>query len=258
MVSAGARFPQSWTRSRPGRGRRRGAQPARLASPTAAVAPVTAAIRCVGPPVGCNRVGAGYKRRRTGSGRPFIVAGRGPPWQRHKGGPCREQTTRGPGRTDRPPGRFDRAQLERRRREGAEARLQSSAGDPSFDGSSKLRRALTVDGITARLERLQQIADENDGTRAAGFPGFDASADYVAATMDRAGWRVEPAAVRLRRLLPGCAERPSSRFARCRDLRRGHRLLDDGVLGQRRRQRRAGRRRPDAAAERRAELDQRL
>ncbi len=67
---------------------------------------------------------------------------------------------------------------------------QSSAGDPSFDGSSKLRRALTVDGITARLERLQQIADENDGTRAAGFPGFDASADYVAATMDRAGWRV--------------------------------------------------------------------
>ena len=66
----------------------------------------------------------------------------------------------------------------------------SSAGDPSFDGSSKLRRALTVDGITAQLERLQQIADENDGTRAAGFPGFDASADYVAATMKRAGWKV--------------------------------------------------------------------
>ena len=29
----------------------------------------------------------------------------------------------------------------------------SSVGDPSFDGSSKLRRALTMDGITAQLER---------------------------------------------------------------------------------------------------------
>ena len=47
---------------------------------------------------------------------------------------------------------------------------RTTQGSPTFEGSKQLRKALTVDGITRRLERLQAIADANDGTRVAGFP----------------------------------------------------------------------------------------
>ena len=50
--------------------------------------------------------------------------------------------------------------------------------------------ALTVEGIGDHLEELQAIADDNGGNRASGFPGYDASADYVAETLDDAGWEV--------------------------------------------------------------------
>ena len=63
-------------------------------------------------------------------------------------------------------------------------------GGGAYQDSEKLRRALTVDGIGSQLERLQEIADANGGNRASGFPGHDASADYVARTLDRAGWKV--------------------------------------------------------------------
>jgi Zn-dependent M28 family amino/carboxypeptidase len=72
----------------------------------------------------------------------------------------------------------------------ATAEGRTTQGSPTFEGSKKLRKALTVDGITRRLERLQAIADANDGTRVAGFPGFDQSANYVANVLDRAGWEV--------------------------------------------------------------------
>ncbi len=67
---------------------------------------------------------------------------------------------------------------------------KKDADPSSFQGSEKLRKALTVDGITEQLEQLQAIADANGGNRASGFPGFDASADYVAETLDDAGWEV--------------------------------------------------------------------
>ncbi len=74
---------------------------------------------------------------------------------------------------------------------GATGVAKKKDTDPaSFDGSAKLRKALTLDGITDRLDDLQAIADANGGNRAAGFPGFDASADYVADTLDDAGWEV--------------------------------------------------------------------
>ena len=68
--------------------------------------------------------------------------------------------------------------------------VPASSESGSFDGSSKLRKALTYDGIHDQLEEFQAIADANGGTRAAGFPGFDASADYVADTLADAGWQV--------------------------------------------------------------------
>ena len=70
---------------------------------------------------------------------------------------------------------------------GAES---AQRGSPTFQGSAKLRKALTVRGILGHLRQLQSFADANGGTRAAGFPGFTASADYVAQTMQDAGWQV--------------------------------------------------------------------
>ncbi len=56
--------------------------------------------------------------------------------------------------------------------------------------SAALRDAVTVDGIRDHLQAFQAIADANGGTRAAGTPGYDASVEYVAATLDAAGYEV--------------------------------------------------------------------
>ncbi|HEX6015609.1 MAG TPA: M28 family metallopeptidase [Geminicoccaceae bacterium] len=56
--------------------------------------------------------------------------------------------------------------------------------------STNLRNALTVENIRAHQQALQEIADENDGTRASGTPGYDDSADYVAAQLEAAGYDV--------------------------------------------------------------------
>jgi Peptidase family M28/PA domain len=45
-------------------------------------------------------------------------------------------------------------------------------------------------GVREHLRALQEIAEENGGDRAAGTPGADASADYVADRLREAGWRV--------------------------------------------------------------------
>jgi Zn-dependent M28 family amino/carboxypeptidase len=51
--------------------------------------------------------------------------------------------------------------------------------------------AITRAELNDHLEALQRIADDNDGNRSAGSPGYKASADYVAARLRDAGWRVE-------------------------------------------------------------------
>jgi Zn-dependent M28 family amino/carboxypeptidase len=45
-------------------------------------------------------------------------------------------------------------------------------------------------GLREHLHALQRIADANDGNRAAGTPGDDASVEYVASRLRAAGWRV--------------------------------------------------------------------
>ena len=62
---------------------------------------------------------------------------------------------------------------------------------PTPNLSPDLREAVTVDGILSHAERFQAIADEHGGNRAAGTPGYDASADYVAERLRRAGYEVE-------------------------------------------------------------------
>ena len=57
--------------------------------------------------------------------------------------------------------------------------------------SAPLREAVTVEGILRHLRALQDVASRNGGNRAAGTPGHDASAAYVARTLRAAGYAVE-------------------------------------------------------------------
>ncbi|MPZ89479.1 MAG: M28 family peptidase, partial [Nitriliruptorales bacterium] len=50
---------------------------------------------------------------------------------------------------------------------------------------------VTLEEVRSHQAAFQQIADANDGTRASGTPGYDASADYVAGLLSEAGYTVE-------------------------------------------------------------------
>jgi Zn-dependent M28 family amino/carboxypeptidase len=56
--------------------------------------------------------------------------------------------------------------------------------------TKKLRDGVTVGGILAHERVLQRIANQNEGTRASGLPGFDASAAYVSQRLRAAGYSV--------------------------------------------------------------------
>ncbi len=71
----------------------------------------------------------------------------------------------------------------------APATAKSSDG-PGNVNTSKLRDAVTVNGIMKHLRALQNIANENEGIRAAGLPGHEKSADYVAGVLKKAGYDV--------------------------------------------------------------------
>ena len=57
--------------------------------------------------------------------------------------------------------------------------------------TSELREAVTVDGVRAHQQALQDIADDYDGIRESSSPGYFASVDYVADKMEFAGYNVE-------------------------------------------------------------------
>lgn len=60
----------------------------------------------------------------------------------------------------------------------------------SVEDSKVLRKALSFGGISTHLKKFQRFADANGGNRASGFPGYDASANYVERTLEKAGWKV--------------------------------------------------------------------
>lgn len=66
-------------------------------------------------------------------------------------------------------------------------------GDPAKD-AAKLSRELVRDSSARdayrHLQKFQAIADANDGHRAAGSPGHDASAEYVYKLLKKAGYKV--------------------------------------------------------------------
>jgi Zn-dependent M28 family amino/carboxypeptidase len=71
----------------------------------------------------------------------------------------------------------------------------ASAGPKSCDNRvndtvAKLTECITLEGVRAHQAALQDIADDNGGTRAAGFPGYDESVDYIVSKMTAAGYNV--------------------------------------------------------------------
>lgn len=56
--------------------------------------------------------------------------------------------------------------------------------------AERLRDAISPDAILADLGTLQQIADDHGGVRAAGTPGYDASASFVAQALRDLGYTV--------------------------------------------------------------------
>lgn len=62
---------------------------------------------------------------------------------------------------------------------------------PASEYAGTLRDRVTGDAMMAHLTKLQQIADANDGTRAMGTPGYQASVDYVANTLRDKGFDVQ-------------------------------------------------------------------
>ncbi|MBY6367469.1 M28 family metallopeptidase [Rhodococcoides corynebacterioides] len=80
---------------------------------------------------------------------------------------------------------------------GSSSSAAQSSGAASSDGlgapvtGDALANAVTLDAVVGHLEELTSIAEANDGNRAAGTPGYDASVDYVAGALRDAGFDVE-------------------------------------------------------------------
>jgi peptidase M28-like protein/PA domain-containing protein len=70
------------------------------------------------------------------------------------------------------------------------AERTTSSGDAKPAESTRPSPAITRAELGQHLAALQRIADRNGGNRSAGTPGYDQSADYVAARLKDAGWRV--------------------------------------------------------------------
>ena len=80
----------------------------------------------------------------------------------------------------------------------------SSAPSPVGDLARDLADKVGVDGMYGHLRKLQEIADANNGSRAEGTPGYDASVDYVAQALRDKGFDVQtPEYERLSVVRPG-------------------------------------------------------
>ncbi|GAA3524697.1 aminopeptidase [Aeromicrobium flavum] len=57
--------------------------------------------------------------------------------------------------------------------------------------TTKLTKAVQVNGILKHLRQFQRIANANDGNRASGLPGYEASVDYVTQQLRKSGYTVK-------------------------------------------------------------------
>jgi Zn-dependent M28 family amino/carboxypeptidase len=69
---------------------------------------------------------------------------------------------------------------------------QQGTGNPAAaEFASALHDKVTTDAMMAHLSKLQDIANANNGTRAVGTPGYQASVDYVVNTLRNSGFDVQ-------------------------------------------------------------------
>ena len=72
------------------------------------------------------------------------------------------------------------------------ANSQEVTGNPAAaEFATALHHKVTTDAMMAHLSKLQDIANANDGTRAVGTPGYEASVDYVVDTLRNSGFDVQ-------------------------------------------------------------------
>jgi Zn-dependent M28 family amino/carboxypeptidase len=68
----------------------------------------------------------------------------------------------------------------------------SQQGDPAAaEFATALHNKVTADAMMAHLAKLQDIANANNGTRAVGTPGYEASVEYVVNTLRNSGFDVQ-------------------------------------------------------------------
>ena len=101
----------------------------------------------------------------------------------------------------------------------------------------RVLECVTLEGVLEHEQAFQDIADANNGTRASGTSGFDASLDYVEERMKGAGYSRHPPAVRVPCVRRSRRLRARADGTRPGDVRRGHRLLGHLAVGTRRRDR---------------------
>ncbi|HTX94107.1 MAG TPA: M28 family metallopeptidase [Mycobacterium sp.] len=67
-----------------------------------------------------------------------------------------------------------------------------ATGDPAAaEFANALHNKVTADAMMAHLSKLQDIANANNGTRAVGTPGYEASVDYVVSVLRNSGFDVQ-------------------------------------------------------------------
>ncbi|MCX5041946.1 M28 family peptidase [Aldersonia sp. NBC_00410] len=69
--------------------------------------------------------------------------------------------------------------------------LSGCSADQPEQGPAAVADAIEVDALATHLDNLQRAADDHDGNRAAGTPGYDASVDYVAGALRDRGFDVQ-------------------------------------------------------------------
>lgn len=67
----------------------------------------------------------------------------------------------------------------------------ASSGDSAVAAGSALAERVEEDALVGHLEQLESIAGDNNGNRASGTSGYDASVDYIAGQLRDAGFEVD-------------------------------------------------------------------
>ncbi|MFZ3454175.1 M28 family peptidase [Arthrobacter sp. 7Tela_A1] len=114
-----------------------------------------------------NSGGKGSSQQGPGHGKPG-----------HPGNPGKPGHPGNPGKPDKPgkpgnPGKPDKP---------------GKPGNPGKSDSAKLRDKVSLKGLMGHLEAFQAAADANGGNRAAGTPGYEATAQYVEKQLRKAGY----------------------------------------------------------------------